>query len=89
MVHLAATVILPGLMVMAAGAASGESFPTRHIRVVTSQAGGLNDFTARVIAQALSGALGKQVIVDNRGAIAIDIAAKASPRWLYDSLFRQ
>ena len=71
--------ILLGLAALVAGAASGESFPARHIRVVTSQAGGLNDFTARVIAQALSGALGKQVIVDNRGVIAIDIVAKASP----------
>ena len=53
--------------------------PWRHVRIVTSQAGGLNDLTARVIAQALSGALGKQVIVDNRGAVAIDIVAKASP----------
>ena len=66
-----------GLMVLAAGAASGQSFPTKHIRVVTSQTGGLNDFTARVIAQPLSGSLGKQVIVDNRGAIAVDIVAKA------------
>jgi tripartite-type tricarboxylate transporter receptor subunit TctC len=80
MAHLAATMILLGLMVpAAAGAAAGESFPTRPIRVVTSQAGGLNDFTARVIAQALSGALGKQMIVDNRGVIAIDIVARAFP----------
>jgi tripartite-type tricarboxylate transporter receptor subunit TctC len=79
MARLAATTILLGMMVLAPGAASGQSFPTRHIRIVTSQAGGLNDLTARVIAQALSGALGKQVIVDNRGVIAIDIVAKASP----------
>lgn len=68
-----------GLLALAAGAASGQSFPTRHIRVVTSQTGGLNDLTARVIAQPLSSALGKQVIVDNRGATAIDIVAKATP----------
>ncbi len=78
MAHLAATTMLFGLMVLVAGTASGQSFPARPVRVVTSQAGGLNDLTARVIAQALTGALGKQVIVDNRGAIAIDIVAKAS-----------
>ena len=63
----------------AAGAASAQTFPVRHVRVVTSQAGGLNDLTARVIAPALSSALGRQVIVDNRGATAIDIVAKAAP----------
>ena len=78
LVQFAATVILPGLLVLAAGAASSQSFPTRPIRIVTSQTGGLNDLTARVIAQALAGALGKPVIVDNPGVIAIDIVAKAS-----------
>jgi tripartite-type tricarboxylate transporter receptor subunit TctC len=79
MARLVPTTILCSLMALAADAASGQAFPTRHIRVVTSQAGGLNDLTARVMAPGLSGALGKQVIVDNRGAIAIDIVAKAAP----------
>lgn len=73
------TTILCGLMAFTAGAASGQSFPTKPIRVVTSQTGGLNDLTARVLGQALTPALGKQVIVDNRGAVSIDIVAKAQP----------
>ena len=76
--HRGATPILIGLTVLAA-AASGANFPAGNIRIVTSQVGGLNDFTARVLAPELAGALGKQVIVDNRGGIAIDIVAKASP----------
>jgi tripartite-type tricarboxylate transporter receptor subunit TctC len=60
-------------------AASAQSFPSRPVRIVTSQVGGLNDFTARVIAQSLSGPLGKPVIVENRGLVALDIVAKASP----------
>ena len=47
------------------------------MRVVTSQPGGLNDLTSRVVAEPLTRALGRQVIVDNRGAVAIDIVAKA------------
>ena len=62
-----------------ASSASAQTFPSRPVRIVTSQAGGLNDFTARVIAQSLSGPLGKPVIVENRGLIAIDTVAKASP----------
>ena len=71
--------LLAGVTLLGPGTALCQEFPARHIRVVTSQAGGLNDLTARVIAQPLSTALGKQVIVDNRGVIAIDIVAKAAP----------
>ena len=66
-------------LLAAAGAASGQGFPTKPVRIVTSQPGGLNDFTARVIAQPLAGTLGRPVIVDNRGAIAIDIVARSAP----------
>ena len=79
MMHLRAAMITSGLLVLGSGAMAVETFPSRHMRVVTSQPGGLNDLTARVIADPLSRALGRQVIVDNRGATAIDIVAKASP----------
>ena len=65
------------------GAAFGQSFPTKPIRMVTSNVGAGNDFTARVIAPELASALGEPVIVDNRGGagglIAIDTVAKAQP----------
>jgi len=52
----------------------------RAIRIVTSPAGGGNDFPARLIARAISGPLGQQVIVDNRPTILIaDLVAKAPP----------
>ncbi|MES2564075.1 MAG: tripartite tricarboxylate transporter substrate-binding protein, partial [Pseudomonadota bacterium] len=79
MARLTTTTILLGMMVLDTGAAAAQSFPSKPIRIVTSEAGGLNDFTARVIAQALAAPFGKPVIVDNRGLIAIDIVAKASP----------
>jgi tripartite-type tricarboxylate transporter receptor subunit TctC len=62
-----------------AGTPWAQGYPSRPIRIVTSQVGGLNDLTARVIAPALTDALGRQVIVDNRGVISIDIVAKAAP----------
>jgi tripartite-type tricarboxylate transporter receptor subunit TctC len=76
---LRATLIVLALAALPASPMSAESFPTRPLRIVTSQAGGLNDLTARVIAEPLARALGKPVIVDNRGLVAIDIVAKASP----------
>lgn len=62
-------------------AASGQEYPNRPIRIVTSEAGGGNDFQARVIARGLSAALGQQVIVENRpsGVIPGEIVSKALP----------
>ena len=54
------------VLVLGAGAAFAQSYPTKTIRIITSAAGGGSDFTARVIAQGISGPLGQQVIVENR-----------------------
>jgi tripartite-type tricarboxylate transporter receptor subunit TctC len=62
------------------GTAAAQEYPVRAIRIVTSPAGGGNDFPARLIARAISGPLGQQVIVDNRPTILIaDLVAKAPP----------
>ena len=58
----------------------GQGYPSKPIRIVTSPAGGGNDFPARLIARAISAPLGQQVIVDNRATVLIaDIVAKAPP----------
>ncbi len=58
-----------------------QTFPTKPLRMLTAEPGGGSDLSARLIAQGLSGALGQQVVVDNRvgGVIIADIAAKAAP----------
>lgn len=62
------------------GTAVSQEYPNKPVRIVTSPAGGGNDFVARLIARALSGPLGQQVVVDNRATILIaDIVAKAPP----------
>jgi tripartite-type tricarboxylate transporter receptor subunit TctC len=73
-----------GMMLSGAGIVTGQNYPNRPLRMVTAEAGGGVDFTARVIAQGgLSDRLGQQLIVDNRGgaggAIAAEIVAKAPP----------
>ncbi len=64
---------------MLAGAqiASAQSYPNTHLRIITAAAGGGSDFATRLIAGPLGAALGQQVIVENRGLLAADIAAKA------------
>jgi tripartite-type tricarboxylate transporter receptor subunit TctC len=63
------------------GSAGAQSFPTKAIRIVTSEPGGGNDFAARMIVPGLSGSLGQQVLVDNRpaGVIPGQIVAKSAP----------
>ncbi len=70
-----------GIMFLGAGFVSGQNYPTKPVRIVTSGIGGGNDFVSRLIAQGVSGPLGQQVIVDNRpsGVIPGDIVAKAPP----------
>lgn len=68
-------------MLISSGAASGQSYPNRPIRIVCGQAGGGNDFVARILALGISGPMGQQVIVDNRlGTILpMEVVSKASP----------
>lgn len=68
-----------GMVVLGAGPVAGQSYPNKHIRIVTATVGGTLDFGARLIAQGISGSLGQAVIVDNRGLIAAEIVAKAPP----------
>jgi tripartite-type tricarboxylate transporter receptor subunit TctC len=66
-----------------ASVAHTQSFPTKPIRVVTSQPGNGFDIASRIIAERLTASLGQPVIVDNRGGaggvIAGEIVARAQP----------
>jgi tripartite-type tricarboxylate transporter receptor subunit TctC len=60
--------------------ACGQEYPVKPIRIVTSPIGGGNDFPARLIALAVAGPLGQQIVVDNRPtALIADIVAKSPP----------
>jgi tripartite-type tricarboxylate transporter receptor subunit TctC len=78
--HVAACIVALGLTGFSAGPAFTQNYPSKPIRIVTSPAGGGNDLPARLIARAISGPLGQQLIVDNRATVLIaDIVAKAAP----------
>ncbi len=60
--------------------ACAQEYPVKPIRIVTSPIGGGNDFPARLIALAVAGPLGQQIVVDNRPtALIADIVAKSPP----------
>ena len=69
-------------LLLAAGAATAHSWPAKPVRLVVPFApGGGTDITARVLGPKLTGALGQQFIIDNRGGaggmLGVDIAAKS------------
>ena len=69
-------------LVLAAGTAAAQPWPTKPVRlIVADAAGGAPDQLARIVAAKLGEGLGQQVIVDNRpgagGALGADLAAKS------------
>jgi tripartite-type tricarboxylate transporter receptor subunit TctC len=79
---LAATLVLFAAPVLAADAA--RDYPSRPVRVINPfPPGGSSDPSCRLLADALTRALGQQFVVDNRGGgngnIGTAIAAKATP----------
>ena len=74
-----APMVVAATMVVGADVASGQNYPVKPIRLLTAEPGGGLDVAARIIAQGLTGSVGKQVIVENHGAgaFAAEIVAKA------------
>lgn len=65
-------------------ASSGQAYPSKPVRmIVPFAAGGILDIVARAVGERLSGSLGQQIVVDNRGGaggtIGTAIAARAAP----------
>jgi tripartite-type tricarboxylate transporter receptor subunit TctC len=80
-----AETLLPSLaLAMFAATATGQSYPTRPIRVIAQFTPGTStDILARVIGGKLTEAWGHQVVVDNRpgagGLVGTELGAKAAP----------
>lgn len=76
-----AAMLSAGLMILGVGAISGQDYPSKPIRLVSSSVGSGTDFATRVIVPGLSASLGQQVIVDNRpgGIVQGEIVSRAQP----------
>jgi tripartite-type tricarboxylate transporter receptor subunit TctC len=62
------------------GFSCGQDYPSaRLLRIVTSQPGSGSDAVARILVKRLPDKFGQNAIVDNRGILAPEIAAKAPP----------
>jgi tripartite-type tricarboxylate transporter receptor subunit TctC len=75
---------LGGLLLVLAGAATGQSYPNKPIRIVVPYAaGGTSDILARQIGPKLTDAWSQPVIVENKpganGNVGADFVAKSAP----------
>ena len=60
---------------------SGQAYPVKPIRlIVTSPAGSVSDIRARWVSERLTAALGKSIVVDNRGGAGGNIGAEAAAK---------
>jgi tripartite-type tricarboxylate transporter receptor subunit TctC len=74
------TAIFAAVSVIGAAAYAQQNYPTMPVRIVTSGAGGGQDFIARLMAPSMSAGLGQRVIVDNRASAVIgELVARAPP----------
>lgn len=81
MLRFAVPICLLAMLMPGAHTGAAQNFPTKPIRIVTSEVGGGLDFVARLVAPGLTGNLGQQVIVDNRpsGVFTGSIVSRATP----------
>ena len=68
-----------GVFVFVSGVVWGQDYPSKPIRIIAGGAGGASDFTARLIAQGISGPLGQSVTIDNRGGNQQLLLLSAAP----------
>ena len=71
--------IVLGALVLPSAVGWPQAYPSRPVRIVTSQPGGGNDILARILADGLTNSLPQRAIVDNRGIVAVEITKNATP----------
>jgi tripartite-type tricarboxylate transporter receptor subunit TctC len=76
--------LIAALLFTVSAAATAQPYPTRPIRMIVPFApGGGNDIAGRILAEALTPALGQTMVVENRAGagsvLGVDLASKATP----------
>ncbi len=75
-------IVVPALCLvwaLCSGIGYAQNYPSKPVRIVTTEAGSGGDFAARLVLPGLRSSLGQPFIVDNRGPVAMLVAAKSNP----------
>jgi tripartite-type tricarboxylate transporter receptor subunit TctC len=67
------------ICVFAANAVVAQTYPSKPIRILTTEIGSASDLAARLVAKELQTSLGQSVVVENRALIGVELAAQAAP----------
>lgn len=57
--------------------AQAQSYPSKYVKIITAAPGSANDLVARIVGQEMVKSLGQQVVVENRGGLAIEATLRA------------
>jgi tripartite-type tricarboxylate transporter receptor subunit TctC len=87
-----------GICVFGATELPAQAYPSKPIRILTTEIGSASDLAARLVAKELQASLGQSVVVENRALIGVELATQApadghtllhytSPLWIIP-LFR-
>jgi len=80
---ISAAALSAPLMALAQDADPAKTYPSRPVRIIAGSPGSTSDLSARLIAQKLTDAWHRQVVVDNRaaagGIVSAEIASRAAP----------
>ncbi len=79
LLRMAVSAFLGGLTLVATGNALAQTYPSKVVRIISSEPGGSYDFGARLMAAELSSAFSQQFIVENRGGMLGVLGSKAAP----------
>jgi tripartite-type tricarboxylate transporter receptor subunit TctC len=84
MKNLARSILTVALCAVSLGAAHGQSYPNKPVKLIVPFApGGFTDVVARILGQRLSTAMGQQFIIENKAGagsiIGTDFVAKSAP----------
>jgi tripartite-type tricarboxylate transporter receptor subunit TctC len=67
-----------GMWVFAPDAALAQPYPSKPIRILTTEIGSASDLATRLAAKELQASLGQSVVVENRALIGVELAAQAA-----------
>lgn len=66
------------VLAQATSTGSGQAYPAKPIRMLTTEIGAASDLAGRLIAKELQASLGQTVVVENRALIGVELAAQSA-----------